>query len=113
MFRCYLGNWIVEFISCRAKNYAYHLNSGEVVSKVREFSLNFSASQVVNLDNMKKALLAWKNKQDQVEMVTLKTVILRNKLTAIVYSTNMPKHYGVIYNKRVVMDDFTTVPYGY
>ena len=62
---CYLGHWIVEFISCRAKNYAYHLNSGEVVCKVRGFSLKFSASQVVNLDTMKKALLAWKNKQDQ------------------------------------------------
>ena len=32
---------------------------------------------------------------------------------AIVYSTQMPKHYGVVYNKRVVMDDFTTVPYGF
>ena len=25
------GHWIVEFISCRAKNYAYHLNTGQVV----------------------------------------------------------------------------------
>ena len=62
---------------------------------------------------MKKALLAWKNKVDQIEMVTLKTMILRNKLTAIVYSTQMPKHYGVVYNKRVVMDDFTAMPYGF
>ena len=86
---------------------------GEVICKVRGFSLNFSASQVVHLDSMKKALLAWKNKVDQIKMVTLKTMILRNKLMAIMYSTQMPKHYGVVYNKRVVMDDFTTMPYGF
>ena len=57
------GHWIVEFISCRAKNYAYHLNTGQVVCKVRGFSLKFSASQIVNLKNMEKALYAWKNKE--------------------------------------------------
>ena len=110
---CHSGHWLAEFVSCRAKHYAYCLNSGEVVCKGRGFSLNFSASQVVHLDSMKKALFAWKNKVDQIEMVTLKTMILRNKITAIVYLTKMPKHYGMVYNKRVVLDDFTTVPYGF
>ena len=36
---------------------------------------------------MKKVLLAWKNKVDHIKMVTLKTMILRNKLMAFVYST--------------------------
>ena len=84
---CHLGHWIAEFVSCRAKNYAYCLNMGEVVCKVSGFSLNFSASQVVHLDSMKKALLAWKNKVHQIKMGTLKTMILRNTLMAIVYST--------------------------
>ena len=38
---CHLGHWIAEFNSCDAKNYAYHLNMGEVICKVRGFSLNF------------------------------------------------------------------------
>ena len=46
-------------------------------------------------------------------MVTLKTVIMCNKLTTIVYTRMMPKHYGVMYNKRVVNDDFSTIPFGY
>ena len=50
------GHWIVEFISCRAKNYAYCLNTGQVVCKVRGFSLKFSTSQIVNLKNMEKDL---------------------------------------------------------
>ena len=55
---CHSGHWIVEFISCRAKNYAYHLNSGEVVCKVRGFSLKFSASQVIHLRQYEKGFIS-------------------------------------------------------
>ncbi len=110
---CVAGHWIVEFVSCGPKNYAYKLNSGEVVCKVRGFSLNFSASQVVNLDSMRQALVAWKSHGESPPLVTVKTMILRDKYTAVVYSRRMSKTYGVVYNKRVVDDDYNTVPYGY
>ena len=110
---CSTGHWIVEFVSCDAKNYAYRLNMGEVVCKVQGFSLNFSALQVVNFNSMKEALHAWKDVHTYPEMVTLKTMIMHDKLTAIVYTCMMPKHYGVVYNKWVVMEDFSTIPYGY
>ena len=32
---CSMGHWIVEFVSCGAKNYAYRLNTGQVMCKVR------------------------------------------------------------------------------
>ena len=70
------GHWIVDFVSCGAKNYAYKLNTGEVVCKVCGFSLNYSMSQIVNLDSMKDALISWKNKIEKPEMVTIKTMIL-------------------------------------
>ena len=103
----------MESVSCGAKNYAYRLNTEEVVCKVQGFSLNFSASQVVNLNSMKQALHAWKDVDAYPEMVTLKTMIMHDKLTAIVYTHMMPKHYGVMYNKRVVREGFSTIPYGY
>ena len=62
---------------------------------------------------MKEALHAWKDVEAYPEIVMLKTMIMRNKLTTIVYTCMMPKHYGVVYNKQVVTDDFTTIPYGY
>ena len=80
----------------------------EVVCKVRGFSLNFSALQVVNLNIKKEALHAWKDVDAYPEVVTLKTMIMYDKLTAIVYTCMMPRHYGVMYNK-----DFSTIPYGY
>ena len=110
---CSIGHWIVEFVSCGAKNYAYKVNSGQIVCKVRGFSLNYAASQVLNLGSMREALAAWKEKRAVPEMVTVKNMILRDKLSATVYTSRMPKHYAVVYNKRVVLDDYRTHPYGY
>ena len=48
---------------------------------------------------------------EKPKMVTIKTMILRDKLKANVYTLEMPKSYGVFYNKCIVMDDYTTLPY--
>ena len=61
---------------------------------------------------MKDALISWKNKIEQHKMVTIK-MILGNKLKANVYTLEMPKNYGVVYNKCIIMDDYTTLPYGF
>jgi hypothetical protein len=110
---CSTGHWIVDFVSCGAKNYAYKLNTGEVSCKVRGFSLNFSASQIVNMDSMKDALVSWKNNSCRQELQTVKAMILRKKKEAVVYTKLMVKNYGVVYNKRVVLSDYKTLPYGY
>ena len=73
---CKTGHWIIDFVSYGAKNYAYKLNTGEVVCKVPGFSLNYSTSQIVNLDSMKDALISWKSKIEQSKMVTIKMMIL-------------------------------------
>ena len=49
---------------------------------------------------MKDALISWKNKIEKPKMVTIKMMILRDKLKANVYTLEMPKCYGVVYNKR-------------
>ena len=110
---CLTGHWIVDFISCGPKNYAFKTNTGEVVCKVRGFSLNYNASQTINLKSMKDSLIAWKNKAEGPDLVTVKSMILRKKLTAVIYTSIMPKKYSVVYNKRVVTEDLKTIPYGF
>ena len=106
------GHWIVEFVSCGPKNYTYKVNTGEVVCKVRGFSLNYKASQIINFETMKEALYSWKN-NDKSELVTIRTEILRDKKSPKVYNREVQKHYGVVYDKRIVLDDLTTIPFGY
>ena len=81
---CVEGHWIVEFISYRAKNYGYHLNMGQVTCKVRGISLNYRASQMLNLNLMRDALQCWMKEDEAPELVTTKTLILRNKLKGYV-----------------------------
>ena len=54
---------------------------------------------------MKQALCAWKDINAYPEMVTLKTMIMCDKLTTIVYTCMMLKHYSIVYNKHVVNDN--------
>ena len=89
---------------------SYKLNTGEVICKVRGFSLNFSGSQIINFSSMKDTLMSWL-KNDETKLVTIKTEIKRNKYESKVYSSVVKKHYGVVYDKRVVLDNYETKPY--
>ena len=95
------GHWIEEFVSCGPKNYSFKVNTGEVVCKVRGFSLNYRSSLVLNFDSMKEALMCWKENKPK-QLITVKTEIRRSKDEKIeVYNKKVEKHYGVVYDKRV------------
>ena len=104
------GHWIEEFVSCGPKNYTFRLNTGQIVCKVRGFSLNHRSSLIVNFESMKKALFAW-IKNEPTELVIVKTEIVRDKYETKVMNRVISKKYNVVYDKRRVFPDFTTVPY--
>ncbi len=106
------GHWIEEFVSCGPKNYAYKVNTGQVACKVRGFSLNHRASLIINFESMKQSLFGWINKAP-IELITVKTEIRRDKHESQVYNRVIAKHYGVVYDKRRILPDLTTVPFGY
>ena len=108
-----VGHFIQEFVSCGAKNYAYKLNTGETVCKVRGFSLTYAASQIINMESMKESLFAWMKNDPRPEMVTVKCEIRRDKKNVKIVNKRVCKQYSVVYDKRVVQPDFSTVPYGY
>ena len=110
---CEEGHWITEFVSCGPKNYSFKLNTGQIICKVRGFSLNYRNSQIVNFQSMKDTLFSWKKKEN-VELVTVTTEIARHKYAdPHLYTRDVEKRYSVVYNKRRVLDNFATVPYGY
>jgi hypothetical protein len=109
---CEQGHWIEEFISCGPKNYSYRLNTGETVCKVRGFSLNYQNSQVLNFNSMKEALFSW-HRGDPESFYTVSTMILRDKYNPQIYNRKVSKKYGVVYDKRQVLPNLTTIPYGF
>jgi G:T-mismatch repair DNA endonuclease (very short patch repair protein) len=106
------GHWIEEFVSCGPKNYAYKLNTGHTFCKVRGFCLNHQNSQVLNFESMKQSLFSWhRNEPEQYE--TVSTMILRNQHQPQVFNRTISKKYGVVYDKRQVLPNLTTLPYGF
>ena len=106
------GHWIEEFVSCGPKNYSFRVNTGEIISKVRGFSLNYKSSLILNFESMKEALVAWK-RNEKKELVTVKTELVRDKYKPKVFNRVISKHYGVVYDKRKVLPDFTSIPFGF
>ena len=99
------GHWIEEFVSCGPKNCSFRINTGEA-------SLNYKSSLILNFNSMKEALVGWKMKNPK-ELITMKTELCRSKNERTVFNRVIAKHYGVVYDKRIVKPDFTTVPFGY
>jgi hypothetical protein len=109
---CDSNHFIVEFVSCGPKNYAYRLNTGEVFCKVRGFSLNYMNSRVINFEAMKSALFSWMRK-DPTDLITVTSEIRRDKSNVKIVNKRVSKHYAVVFDKRVVRENYETVPFGF
>ena len=69
------GEYIVEFVSGGPKNYAYKTNTDKETCKVRGFTLNFTNSQLFNLNAVKSIV----TEGDQIITVTNPSKICRDK----------------------------------
>jgi hypothetical protein len=103
------GNEIVEFVSAGPKNYAYRLDSGLSQCKVKGFTLNYSASKLIDFDKIKLIV----SKNNEIKEHIEQNTIVRNKKDWSLKSRNYLKVYRLVYDKRVILSDLTTIPYGY
>ena len=103
------GNYIDEFVSAGPKNYAYKLDSGITHCTVKGFTLNYIASLTINYDSIKKIVC-----EDQKKKLNVKQrKFNRNNNEWVVNTEYIDKSYGFVYDKRVLNEDLTTLPYGY
>ena len=110
------SNHIVEGIFPGPKNYSYKTDVGDTVCKVKGFSLNYTAEQNVNFETMKEMILNKIIDNDENEPIRInveQSVITRNRKTWTICSGIISKVYSHVYDKRVLNNDFTTLPYGY
>ncbi len=74
--------------------------------------LDYTAMKHINTRTMKKMVKAFVESGQQEEVVVVSPRIRREGHHRIVTKL-IRKIYRVVYDKRVVRKDFTTVPYGY
>lgn len=103
------GCWIDEFVSSGPKNYAYKLNTNKTTCKIKGFTLNYQASNILNMDAIKNVVINDHNQQYTVSNETF----VRNKENWTILSKNLSKIYGFVYDKRNIKEDYFTYPFGF
>jgi hypothetical protein len=103
------GNYIEEFISAGPKNYAYKLDSSLTKCTIKGFSLNYITSLTINFDSIKEIVL--KDQSRKIKVKQLK--FIRDKSNWEISTSEIEKLYSFVYDKRVIVDNYDTRPYGY
>ena len=105
------GVAIQRFVSGGAKNYAYQLENGSEVCKIRGFTLNSRNARVLNFRSMRDLVVTTPERRRQASLVLTDPhkIVRRDHL----YTEEQKKAYKVVYDKRRLMADLTTLPYGW
>ena len=111
------GEPITAFVSGGPKNYAYRLESGETVCKIRGFTLGSGNASLLNFDVMERMVLN-DGLQGGATVDALDPFNVRSDRGGALRSTGgaegATKRYRLVYNKRVVLPDgVSTLPFGW
>ena len=108
------GDYITTFVSGGPKNYAYVTNNGKTQTKIRGITLDYAATRNLNLDVMRHLVHSHVNCHTEEKVpVDIPFKITRDKKEKNIVTKKMKKDYRVVYNKRVITQDYGTLPYGY
>ena len=108
------GDYITTFISGGPKNYAYVTNNGKPQTKIRGITLDYAATKKLNLNVMRDLVHLHVNCHTEAKVtVDIPFKITRDKKEKNIVTKRRKKDYRVVYNKRVITENYETLPYGY
>jgi len=127
----YLGDWTDElegckmvgtFISGGPKNYSYETDDGEYHTKIKGFTLNYDAIQLLNHNNMIDMVTEFAGvigpvNKDKLHLTAEYNMINRNKDKTLT-NYEQTKNYGFCYDKREIQkpDEYGNIdtrPWGF
>ena len=106
-------NKIIEFVTGGPKNYAYKIarpdkDGNTTICKVRGITLNYKNSLTINFDTIKDMVI---NNRDDVKTVKDDFKITRDQKRLL--TVHQDKDYRIVFDKRVILQDYSTRPYGF
>jgi hypothetical protein len=103
------NDYIYQFVSGGPKNYGYQTKNGETVCKCKGLTLNHAAENVVNFNTIKQVVLNEIDEDIYVDQLRF----VKDKKSWNIRTEEIRKIYRQVYDKRMLNDDLTTLPWGY
>ena len=99
------GQHITKWVGTGPKSYSYETNTGEGITKVKGFTLNYACGQLINSDVMEEIV------HDPSKTVTIKkgNAITRDAETKTIVNMDQTRTFALGYDKRVVQSNFDTL----
>jgi len=129
-----LGEWdsqlkpgeshITSFMSLGPKTYTYVTDKGRVEMKINSITQNGFTEDIREWNEErgehvrtgkalnKAALESLLRNEDEVVRVVYPSFLKRDKKSQAIQSVVMPKTLRLVYDKRILLEDFTTIPFG-
>jgi hypothetical protein len=102
---------ITELAAPGSKNYAYRTSTGKTSLKVRGITLSPATAQLLNFASVKDMVL--RRAFNERKTIPQGINIVRDTKRWTLRTVDREKVYRIVYTKRIVLDDLSTIPYGY
>ena len=102
---------MTHFVSGGPKNYAYKVETQTgttTTCKVRGITLSYQNALEINFDTVKDLVM-----NPSKTVITKNTAIVRQRKTCSILTTRQSKEYRIVFDKRVIQDNYQTLPYGF
>ena len=108
------GDYITSFVSGGPKNYAYRTKNGKTDTKIRGITLDYATTGKLNHDVVRALVhLHVNGKTEGKVTVDIPFKITRDKKEKNIVTKKMKKDYRLVYDKRVITENYETLPYGF
>ncbi len=112
------GSYITEFVSGGPKNYGYKVystkdNQEYTCIKIKGIALAAPTAKIITFDTIKRLVLAFTQDGDDNEQVKVVSKEIRRQPDYQLVSLMLSKMYRVVYDKRLLMPDYSTRPWGW
>ena len=109
--------YITEFVSGGPKNYAYKLNNGKIIEKIKGVTLNHENSKKLKFENVKKFILDNVNGLERKPRITSHNQFVKNPNDKTITIKTIDKNYNFGFDKfeisKISENIIDTLPFGY